>query len=109
MSGFDDRLKGFEAKFTHDQEIRFRVMATRNRLLGRWAAERLGVPQGEMDAYVLAVVKSDFDESGDEDIIRKVLADFEERGVALERGDLLHQLDQCLAEAKRQVARETEA
>lgn len=109
MSGFDDRLKGFEAKFTHDQELRFRVMATRNRLLGRWAAERLGIPQDEVDAFVLSVVKSDFEEAGDEDVIRKVLSDFEERGVALERGDLLHQLDHCLGEAKRQVARETEA
>lgn len=109
MSGFDDRLKGFEAKFTHDQEVRFRVVSTRNRLLGRWAAEQLGVPSNEVDAYVTSVVRSDFEEPGDEDVIRKVLADFAERGVPLERGDLLHQLDHCLAEAKRQVARESEA
>jgi len=109
MSGFDDRLKGFEAKFTHDQELRFRVTARRNRLLGQWAAGKLGVAPDAVDAYVTDVVRSDLEEPGDEDLIAKVLADFAAKQVPLDRQALLGQLDRCLHEAKKIIAEEVGA
>ena len=72
MSGFDDRKKGQEAKFAHDAELRFKAEARRNKLLGMWAAEQLGLSGTEANAYAAEVVASDFAEAGDEDVFRKV-------------------------------------
>lgn len=75
MSGFDERKKGFEAKWAHDEELRFKVMARRNKLLGLWAAGQKGLSGAAADAYAKEVVAADFEEPGDEDVFRKVRAD----------------------------------
>ena len=78
MSGsFDDRRKGFESKWAHDAEMQFRIMARRNKLLGLWAASEMGLPAEKADAYAKAVVASDFEEPGDEDVFRKVRGDLD--------------------------------
>jgi hypothetical protein len=75
MSTFDDRENAFEAKFAHDAEMQFRAEARRNKLLGLWAADILGKTGDEANAYAMEVVKSDFEEAGDEDVFRKVSGD----------------------------------
>jgi hypothetical protein len=78
MSGsFDDRRKGFEAKWAHDADMQFKIMARRNKLLGLWAAELIGKTGADADAYAKAVIASDFEEAGDEDVFRKVRADLD--------------------------------
>ncbi|MBA4325589.1 MAG: DUF1476 domain-containing protein [Rhodobacter sp.] len=75
MTTFDDRENAFEAKFAHDSEMQFRAEARRNKLLGLWAADLMGKSADEAAAYALEVVSSDFEEAGDEDVVRKVVAD----------------------------------
>ena len=77
MSAFDDRERAFETKFARDQDVQFRIIARRNRLLGEWAAEMLGKTGDEAKAYALSVVTSDFEEPGDEDVFRKIAADLD--------------------------------
>jgi hypothetical protein len=78
MSGsFDDRRKGFESKWAHDAEMQFKIMARRNKLLGLWAAGEMGLTGAKADAYAKAVIASDFEEPGDEDVFRKVRADLD--------------------------------
>jgi len=79
----NDREKAFETKFAHDEEKRFRATARRNKLLGYWAAEKLGLSGDAAEAYAKEVVVADFVEAGDEDVIRKVLADFQAKGLDL--------------------------
>ena len=76
MTTFDKREEAFENKFAHDEELRFRATARRNKLLGLWAAEKLGLTGDEANAYARSVVLSDFEEVGDNDVVRKVLSDF---------------------------------
>ena len=80
MSGFDDRKKGQEAKFAHDAELRFRAEARRNRLLGLWAAEHMGLSEEHAKEYAAEVVAADFEEAGEEDVFRKVAADIKAKG-----------------------------
>jgi hypothetical protein len=75
MTTFDDRENAFESKFAHDSEMQFRAEARRNKLLGLWAAELLGKSGDEAAAYAIEVVSADFEEAGDEDVVRKVVAD----------------------------------
>ena len=75
MTTFDDRERAFENMFAHDQEMQFRIQARRNRLLGEWAAGLMNLTPEETDAYKKAVVQADFEESGDEDVVRKLLGD----------------------------------
>ena len=96
MSSFNDREKGFEAKYKNDEETRFR-----NRMLGGWAAELLG--KTDADAYIKEVMASDFDEPGDDDVLRKVLGDFEAAKVAMTREALRRKMDDLYAEAHLQV------
>ena len=77
MTTFDDRKDAFEKKFAHDEELRFKAMARRNKLLGLWAAEKLGKSGAEADEYAKAVVLADFEEPGDEDVFRKVRGDLD--------------------------------
>ena len=79
MTTFDDREKAFENMFAHDQEMQFRIQARRNRLLGEWAAAKMGLTPEETDAYAKAVVQADFEEAGDEDVIRKLVGDMTSR------------------------------
>lgn len=101
MSGFDDRERAFEAKFARDQEVQFRITARRNRLLGEWAAERMGLTPEETDAYAKAVVQADFEEAGDEDVIRKLLGDLISAGVNADEGEVRAALEAKQVEARR--------
>jgi hypothetical protein len=81
MTSFEDREKGFERKFAHDEELKFRATARRNRLLGLWAAEQMGITGEDADAYAREVIKADLEEPGEEDVFRKIRADFDAKGV----------------------------
>ena len=101
MTDFNDREKAAEAKFAHDEEMHFRVHARRNRLLGQWAAEQMGLSAVEGEAYAKSVVQADFEESGDEDVVRKLLGDLTSAGVELNEGDVRTALEAKAVEAKR--------
>ena len=101
MTDFNDREKAAEAKFAHDEEMHFRVHARRNRLLGQWAAEQMGLSAVEGEAYAKSVVQADFEESGDEDVVRKLLGDLTSAGVELSESDVRTALEAKSVEAKR--------
>jgi hypothetical protein len=82
MTTFDDRKDAFEKKFAHDEELRFKATARRNKLLGLWAAQKLGKSGADAEAYAKSVVMADFQEAGDEDVVRKVLADLAATGAS---------------------------
>jgi hypothetical protein len=83
MSGFDDRRKGQEGKFAHDAELRFKAEARRNKLLGLWAAEHMGLSDEHAKEYAAEVVAADFEEAGDEDVFRKIAADLKAKGASV--------------------------
>jgi hypothetical protein len=99
MTTFDKREEGFEKKFAHDEELRFKANARRNKLLGRWAAEKLGLTGTEVDAYAKDVVMADFEESGDNDVFKKVRADFDAKGVAQSDQQIRQQMDELMEKA----------
>lgn len=103
MSGFDKREEGFEKKFALDEELRFKAMARRNKMLGLWAAEKLGLASGEVDAYAKTVVMADFDEPGDEDVYRKVRADFDAKGAKISDEDIRRAMNDLLAKAIEEI------
>lgn len=103
MTTFDDRERAFEAKFARDEEMAFRVTARRNRLVGQWAAARMNLTPEETDAYAKAVVQAEFEEAGDEDVIRKVLGDLLAAGVDADEAMVRRALDEQLVEARRQL------
>ena len=103
MSAFDDRERAHEAKFARDQEVQFRITARRNRLVGEWAAERMGLTPEETDAYAKAVVQADFEEAGDEDVIRKLIGDLTSAGIDITEGDVRTALDAKAVEARRSL------
>jgi len=103
MTTFDDRERAFETKFAHDEELRFRVIARRNRLLGQWAAKLMGLSDAEADAYAKDVIRSDFEEAGDEDVIRKVLGDLTGAGVDTDEAQIREAIGHKEAEARRQI------
>jgi hypothetical protein len=100
MSTFDDRENAFENKYAHDQEMQFRAEARRNKLLGLWAAELLGKTGDDADAYAREVVKSDFEEAGHEDVVRKVAGDLGDKATA---DEIRAKMDQLLKVAKAQL------
>ncbi|WP_374443257.1 DUF1476 domain-containing protein [Stella sp.] len=104
MSTFNEREKGFEKKFERDQETLFKVNARRNRLLGAWAAEKLGLTGEEADAYAKSVVVADFEKPGDDDVLQKVLGDLTAKGVAVSEHQVRKQMDALLAVAQEQIA-----
>ena len=103
MSMFEDRAKGFEAKYQHDQELQFKVMARRNRLLGRWAAVQLGLEGEATDVYAKTVVLADFERPGDDDVLQKVLKDLTAKGVAVSAATVRAEKDRLLVVARDQV------
>lgn len=103
---FAEREKGFEAKFKLDQEQEFRAQARRNKLFGLWAAEKLGKPDAEADAYAKAVIAADFQKPGHDDVIEKVRADLEAAGKGVAETALRAEYERFLAVARRQVAEE---
>ena len=103
MTTFDDRERAFETKFAHDEELRFRVIARRNRLLGQWAARLMGLSDAEADAYAKDVIRADFEEAGDEDVIRKLLGDLTAAGIETDDSKIREALAHKEAEARRQI------
>lgn len=101
MTSFDDRERGEESKFARDEEMQFRIQARRNRLLGQWAAERMGLSSEETEAYAKSVVQADFEEAGDEDVIRKLLGDLISAGVDANEAEVRTALAQKQVEARR--------
>ncbi len=106
MSGFNEREKGFEAKYKRDQELDFRVTARRNKLLGLWAAEKLGIADADADAYAKEVVMSDFEEPGEEDVYRKVMGDFTGKDARVEENELRREMARLMDVARGQVESE---
>ncbi len=107
MADFRDRERGEERKFAMDEETAFRVAARRNRLLGRWAAEKMGLTPEETDAYGKAVVQADFEEAGDEDVIHKVLGDLTGAGCEVDEAEVRAALEAKSVEARRQLMSES--
>lgn len=103
MSTFDDREKGFERKFAHDAEQDFKAGVRRNRALGRWAASLMGLEGKHVDEYAQAVVKSDFELPGDEDVLRKVFEDLKGAGVAVSESEVSRKMAELLAQARDEV------
>lgn len=103
MNSFDDREKAFENKYAHDQDLQFRVMARRNKLLGIWAGEKLGKSGADLDAYAKSVLMSDFAEPGDDDVLRAVLKDLNDGGIAITRPALRHEMDALMKVAMEQI------
>jgi hypothetical protein len=99
MTTFDKREEGFEKKFAHDEELRFKANARRNRMLGMWAAEKLGISGDAANAYAKEVVMSDFEEGGDHDVLRKVQKDLEAKGVATSEQDIRRAMDNFMEKA----------
>ena len=106
MTQFNDREKAFEAKFQKDQELQFKVNARRNKLLGLWAAEKLGIAGDDAEAYAKEVVVADFDSPGDDDVLKKVMDDFSGKGVDATEAAVRYEMDRLLEQAKREVAEE---
>jgi hypothetical protein len=100
MTTFDKREEGFEKQFAHDEELRFKATARRNKLLGLWAAEKMGLKGADADTYAKAVVVADFEEVGDQDVFRKVRADLDAKKVAgVSDQEIRKTMDELLARA----------
>ncbi len=103
MSNFDDRERAFETKYARDEDMAFRVTARRNKLLGQWAAGLMGLTPEETAAYATSVVQADFEEAGDDDVIRKVLGDLTAASVATDEAAIRQALADKSVEARRQL------
>jgi hypothetical protein len=99
MTTFDDRERSFEKKFAMDQELKFKAEARRNRLLGQWAAAKLGLSGSDVEDYIKAVRKADLAEKGDQDVKRKIRQDFEAKGVNVSEAELSRMMGEFLATA----------
>lgn len=106
MSTFDDRENAFESQYAHDEEMEFKAVARRNKLLGLWAAELMGITGDDADAYAKDVVKADFEEAGHEDVFRKIRGDFDARGIEQSDHQIRHRMDQLLEDARKQIRSE---
>lgn len=106
MSGFDDRRKGQESKFAHDAELRFKAEARRNKLLGLWAAEQMGLSDEHAKDYASEVVAADFEEAGDEDVFRKVSADMKSKNVQVTDEMIRRKMVELVQVAQEQVLSE---
>lgn len=102
MTTFDDRENAFENKFAHDADLQFKITARRNKLLGRWAAEKMGLTPEETDAYATSVVQADFEEAGDEDVVRKLLGDLTSAGIEVDDATIRAAIETQMIEARRQ-------
>jgi hypothetical protein len=102
-TSFDKREDGFEKKFAHDEELRFKASARRNKLLGQWAAEKFGLSDAQADAYAKEVVMADFEEAGDHDVFRKIRKDFDVRQVAMSDQDIRRVMDELMTQAIAQI------
>jgi hypothetical protein len=107
MATFDEREKGFEQKYKHDQELQFKVNARRNKLLGLWAAEQMGMAGAAAEAYAKEVVHADFEKPGDSDVVAKVVKDMTAKGRAITEPQIRKELDRLLAVAKEQLMKQS--
>ena len=105
-NGFEERKTAAEAKFRHDEEFKFKATARRNKLLGLWAAGLMNIEGADADAYAKQVVVSDFEEPGDDDVLRKVLGDLQANGRSEDETDVRRQMDRLLDEAKAELMKE---
>ena len=105
MSTFDDRERAEEAKYAHDSALQFKIMNRRNKLLGLWAAEKLGKSGDDAETYAREVVKADFEEAGDDDVFRKVRRDFDAAGVAQSDHQIRRTMDELLVVAAEQISK----
>ena len=103
MTQFDDRERAFEAKYARDEEMQFRIIARRNRLLGEWAARLMNLSEEETASYAKDVVRADFEEAGDDDVVRKVLGDLTAAGVEADEAKIREALGHKTVEARRQI------
>lgn len=103
MTTFDDREQAFENKFKHDQELLFRIMARRAKLTGLWAAKHLGLDGEEAEAYAKQIVAVDFDEPGHQDILRRIRADFDAKGVEISDHKIEKEMESLLETARQQI------
>ena len=103
MTTFDDRERAFEAIFARDEEMQFKVTARRNKLLGQWAAARMGLTPEETESYARSVVQADFEEAGDDDVVRKLLGDLTAAGVDVDEASVRKALADQTVEARRQM------
>lgn len=104
MTTFDNREQAYENKFAHDAEVQFRILARRNKLLGLWAARHMNLTADEAESYAKAVVQAEFEEAGDEDVVRKVLGDLTTHGLQMDDASVRQAMEGCLAEARRQIS-----
>lgn len=102
MTTFDNRENAFENMFAHDEEMMFKITARRNKLVGQWAAEKMGLTPEETTAYATSVVQADFEEAGDEDVVRKLMGDLTSAGVEIDEAVIRDALDEKMIEARRQ-------
>nr|WP_315458448.1 DUF1476 domain-containing protein [uncultured Sphingorhabdus sp.] len=102
MTTFDNREKAFENKFAHDADLQFKITARRNKLVGQWAAEKMGLTPEETTSYATSVVQADFEEAGDEDVVRKLIGDLTSAGVDVDEAMIRAALEEKMVEARRQ-------
>ena len=107
MTQFDDRERAFETKFAHDEDMKFRITARRNRLLGEWAARQMGLTDAESESYAKDVIRADFEEAGDNDVIRKVQGDLTAAGIEIDEDAIAEALRNKEIEARRQIIEST--
>lgn len=103
MTTFDDREKGFESKFALDQEQEFKAIARRNKLLGLWAAEKMGLNAASAEEYGAAIVRADFEQPGEEDVYRKIMQDLQGSGIAVSEGEIRRKMDELASIARDQI------
>jgi hypothetical protein len=109
MASFEDREKGYERKFAHDEELKFKATARRNKLLGLWAAELMGLSGDAAQAYAREVIKADLEEPGEEDVVRKIRRDFDAKGVDQSDHQIRRQMAELLGQAVSQLEAEGKA
>lgn len=107
MTTFDEREKAFEAKYKHDQDLRFKVTARRNRLLGLWAAGKMGLSGEAAETYAKSVVAADFEKPGEQDVIDKIVKDLGAKGVTVDAHQVAREIERLGAIAKEQLAKES--
>ena len=103
MTSFDKREEGFEKQFAHDEELKFKAGARRNRMLGLWAAEKLGLSGAQAEAYAKEVILADFEEPGDHDVFRKIRKDFDAKGIAQSDHQIRRTMDELMAKAVAEI------
>ena len=106
MPTFEDREKEFEAQFKHDQELRFKVTARRNRMLGVWAAQRMGLSGAAVEEYAKSIVNAEFEKGGGKHVVEKVVADLVAKGHSVTAAQVQFELDHFAAQARRQLMKE---